>query len=112
MLDVSKKYKMKQVSKVEFESLQSTTDKLGEHLKKLERFREEIAQKVCDDHYENVKQAQKINDIEIAFEMHNKDIGKIQIYLDRKVDSEVLEEELEELRSLAATRRPNSPNPI
>lgn len=48
----------------------------------------------------------------LSYEVTNREIEKLTIFVERKVDSDVLEEELEELKSMLASRGPGNPNPI
>lgn len=103
---------MKMASKEDFTQLKTSSEKLEDHLLKLQRFKDEISQNVCDDHYQAVKHSQELQDIKLSYEVHNREIEKLGILNERKVDSDVLEEELEELKAMMMNRGPGNPNPI
>jgi len=91
VIHIKEDLEARSVSKKYFEDFTKEVDLHDLQIKALQLFKEEITQKVVDDHYSQFRVSQDVSDLKISFELNDRNLTRYSLHLKQKVDLELFE---------------------
>ena len=102
-MNITKEFQMSMVHRDEFTDMRAEFGQLFKQMNDMKVFREKIDQQVTDDHFLLIKTDHGLQEAEATLEKLQIDVANAVKGVQHKLDADVFDEEIEQIRSIART---------